>query len=194
QFPGISLIAEGWVGEVDVSVLPHHDVVRGVQTLAFPFFRQHFDLALLVHADNAPSFAFATVEAALRVERVAVGAVGIFAEHFRALAGSHLSDLIVRNVAEQEEPFAGPDRAFGEAKARVHLVDADVRKILAEPGYAEQQQERKELHFRTSLPTFNSFSTDFTPAIFLASRVARSFCFCSSTAPRSVTTPFLTST
>ena len=57
----ISLIAECRIGEVDVPILPDHNVIGSIQSLALPLFGEHFHLALLIQADHTPGLALATV-------------------------------------------------------------------------------------------------------------------------------------
>ena len=78
QLAMVGLAAESGVGEIDVIVAAHHDVVRRVQALAFPAVGQHLDGALLVRAGHATGPGFAGVQAALAIERVAGRPLHVF--------------------------------------------------------------------------------------------------------------------
>ena len=73
QLAAIGLIAERRIGEVDVPVAAHHDVVRRVQPLAFPLVGQHLDFALLVGARHAARAGLAGVKPALASKALPFG-------------------------------------------------------------------------------------------------------------------------
>ena len=149
QLARIGLVAESRIGEVDVAVFAHYDVVGRVQTLAFPLIGQHFDLALLVGAGHAPGEALAGVEPALRIESVAVGAVGWIAEYGVALAGDELQNLVAWDIAEQQIAFARPGRSFREAKSVRNLFNLNVGEY---PGRQRGSVNSARIQRRHRLP------------------------------------------
>ena len=60
--------AERGVGEVDLAIMAHHDVIGRVEPLALPTRGEHFDLAFLIGPGDAARMPFAGVEPALRIE------------------------------------------------------------------------------------------------------------------------------
>ena len=105
QLARVGLIAESRIGEINLAVLAHHDVVGSVEALALPLLRQHLDLALLVDANHAACLALATVEPALRVEGVTVGVARIFAKDAGLLlAGRELRILFAGTSLNSRNP------------------------------------------------------------------------------------------
>src|SRR5262249_13954715 len=157
------------------------DVVRRIQALAFPLIGQHFHFSLLVVADDAAFMRFAGVDAALRIDRVPARSVRVLAIHSGPFTRNQFAHLAARNVAEQQIAVFRPDRSFDEAESAIDFFNRNFREILRGESESEQQ-ERRQLHLDAPLlrPTWRLLTTDFTPAIFLASLVARSFCFSSS--------------
>src|SRR6185437_10926502 len=120
QLTRVPLIAERWVGEVNLIVFANRDVVRRVQTLAVPTIGEHLVFALL-NAHHAPRMSLAGVAAALRIERIAVRAVRIFTQHRGLHAGRDLPVPIAGGVAEDQKSIRRPRRPIHVQVARRDL-------------------------------------------------------------------------
>ena len=122
--------AEGGIGEVDVAVATHDEVVGRVQALPLEALGKHRRGTILGHADHSSLVALAGVEATLAVVGIAVGAATGFAIHRDTGTGHELQQSICRNVAEDQEAVARPRRALGEAKSVGDLLDGLDRKSV----------------------------------------------------------------
>ena len=156
-FP-LAVDAEQRIGEPDRVVGLDHDVVRRVQPLALELVGQHRDLAVLLGAgDAAGDRMLAGDEPALTVARVAVGVVGVGAEH-AGLAGFlvELHDAVVGDVGKQQiAAFGEIRRPFGPAHAGRNLLDrrgidpvfgeARIEDLHRRIGIALVRRERKRL-------------------------------------------------
>ena len=142
QLARIRLIAERRIGEIDVAVFAHHDIVGRIEALAVPLLGQHLHFALLVHAYHTARPALAGIKAPLRIETIAVGAVRIFAKHGGLLARYVFHDLVVGHIAEQKKTLARPRRAFSEPETGGHAVDQHVRRLLRGSGPPKHTEYR----------------------------------------------------
>ena len=94
-----------------------------------------FDFAFLVGARDAAQVTLAGVEAALRVERISVCAIGIRPEDANRHARFEPEDFVVGDIAEDEVAIARPDRTLSEDVAGGDFVDLDLGEILRGGGY-----------------------------------------------------------
>ena len=135
QFAGVLLRSERRIGEIDVAVAAHHDVVRRVEALAFEARGQHFDFAVLQRAGHAPLAEFAGVEAALGIERPAIRSARFGACFLVARARHPLMQPVHGDVAIEQKSFVGPHGSFGEMQAFRDALNLNVIEILSfEPG------------------------------------------------------------
>ncbi len=142
----VLLVAEGGIGEVDLAVFSHHDIVGGVEALALIFFGDNFDFALLVGARDAAQVALAGVQATLRIERISVCAVGIRPQDANGHARFEPEDFIVGNIAKNQVAVARPGRTLGEDVAGGDFVHLDLGEILRGGGEREEQEGEDGFH------------------------------------------------
>src|ERR1019366_1850749 len=204
----VALFAKGGIGEVDVPIPGDHDLRRSVQALAFPGFGQHLDLAVLIGARDAPRTGFASVQAALSVEGIAGGTVGIGAVDRDRGARHPFEEAITGRVAEDKiAAFLGPCRPFGKAVALRQAFEFQLFETLGESRRGEELQKNQLAgesacpikaragHFPEVRALISMLlTTCFTPLTFLATLSALDFRLFASTEPASVTTPCFTVT
>src|ERR1051325_8427519 len=100
----VGLVAECRIGEVHVSGFANDDIVRRVESLAFPLIGQYLDSAFLVGTGDAAGAGFAGVQTAFTIEGVAAGAIGFLAQNFDLLARNPFQKLITLGIAEDQIP------------------------------------------------------------------------------------------
>ena len=173
QLPVVRLLPERRIREVGLVVAAHHDVVWGVQALAFPTLRQHLDFAALAGADHPPAARLAGIEAPLGVESVAARPVRAGSENLHIMPGHPLHQAVGRRVAEHQVPVFRPGRPFSEGQALDERFEPDVGEILRPCERGKYGEQKRAGHF----PAFFSFKlmllmTCLTPFTFFASLAA----------------------
>ena len=134
----VFLVPEGGIGEVDLAVFSHHDIVGSIQALALPFFGQNLDFALLVGTGDTAQVALAGIEAPLDIERISVCAVRVRPENANRHSGLELEDFVIGNIREDQVAIARPGGTFGEDVAGGDLVDLNLVEILGSGGERDQ--------------------------------------------------------
>ena len=129
------------VGEIDVSIAPHHDVVGRIEPFAFEPVDKDLDPPFAVGPGDPPGLVFARVQASLPIHRVAVGPVGAFPIDFGRLSRNVFVDPVLTVVAEEEKPFARPHRPFAAFEAGGHLLHLQLREVLGGQGCRNREQE-----------------------------------------------------
>ena len=98
----VLLLAERRVGEIDVVRFADRDAAGRVELLSIPLSRDSFDLSVLGGARDAAGAGLARVEAVVRIEGIAAGAMGIGAEDLGVVTGDPLEQSIAGDVAEDQ--------------------------------------------------------------------------------------------
>src|SRR5579871_1871 len=142
QLPRVRLGAESRISEIDVAVMAHHDVVRRIETLAFPLFGKYLNFSFLVGTHYAARPAFARVQTPLCIERIAVSTVGFLAKNGRLFARLVFQDAIIRNIAEQQKTFARPNGPFCETERSRHPLDVRPGVVLRRHCWEAQAHGR----------------------------------------------------
>ena len=128
------------IGEPDAAVRMDHDVVGGVEGLALPAVRQDGHRSIVFIADHAAGVVLTGQQAALPIERVAVGVVGGLVEYADVAVLLQPAQVpIVGNIAEhQVAPAAVPCGPLGPKQAGVQPLDGRaLDPVLVEPFVQE---------------------------------------------------------
>ena len=178
----VLLLAERRIGEIDVVRFANRNAAGRVELLSIPLSRDSVDLSVLRGARDAAGAGLTGVEAVVRIEGVAAGAVGIDAKDLGVATGDPLEQSIAGDVAEDQ--IASSCRPSGALRIHVILrrqLELYVGEILRRKERQRQTRSRAGAqagdapHHLLSLRLM-LLTTCLTPFTAFVSFVARSFC------------------
>jgi hypothetical protein len=113
---------ESRIGEINMTVSAHHNIVRRVEFHALPVLRQHLRIALQIQPGHASCFRFANIQAPLRIVRKAGRPAIVVFQNFRMRIGIDSENPALPDIRCGQKSGSRPRKPIDELQVRCNLL------------------------------------------------------------------------